>query len=77
MRELGIEKVLKHCNRIRECDDALGEFSDHEGNQDGPAWWAWNQGAEFFDRRCTQAILAHQNAIREWRKFQRLNTLRK
>ncbi len=70
------QQVMAHCAAVSYCDDRLGHYSDHEGNEEGPAYHHWEQGRESFELHCLRAIEDHKQAIAVWRKFARLNRKR-
>jgi len=61
---------------IRKIDDKLGQFSDHEGNEDGPTYHLWQLGKRRFAARCDEAIELHQRAIRLWKDARLINAKR-
>ena len=58
---------------IRVIDDKLGQFSDYEGNENGPTWYMWTRGVDKFELRCNQAIELHQRAIKIWEDARLIN----
>lgn len=77
MKKDDVTTGLKVSESIRKVDDALGYFSDYEGNEDGPTWYFWKKGVKAFDVQCERAISLHQDAIRAWRRARNLNAKRK
>lgn len=69
-------KALAHCEFVRYCDDRLGRYSDHEGDENGPTFHLWQKGDIDFEMHCLRAIEDHKKAITVWRKFLRLNAKR-
>jgi hypothetical protein len=70
------QKALAMCDSIRECDDRIGRYSDHEGNKDGPTYYFWAQGKTKFEEHALRAIHDHQLALKAWRKALKLNDKR-
>ena len=58
------KRILKLCNEVRELDDSLGRFSDHEGSTNGPTWQAFKDG--YLARRALEAIQLHRHAVFLW-----------
>jgi len=69
-REEQRKRVLKLCTEIQKIDDALGQFSDYEGQEDGPTWHAFKDG--YLARRALEAIQLHRDAISVWGKLYNL-----
>lgn len=67
--EWNLEALL---TAVQVCDDRIGRYSDHEGNEEGPTFYHWKQGREAFQRHCDRAIGDHQEAIKVFRRFKRL-----
>lgn len=65
------KRVHKLCDEMRENDDALGRFSDHEGGCEGPTWQAFKDG--YLSRRALEAISLHRKAIDLWGKLYNLD----
>jgi len=63
-REEQRRRVLKLCTEIQKTDDALGQFSDYEGEDNGPTWDAYKNG--YLARRALEAIQLHRKAIAIW-----------
>jgi hypothetical protein len=70
-------KALAICAQVQRCDDRLGMYSDHEGDENGPAFAFWLKGRRDFELHCLRAIEDHKQAIQVWRAFIKLNRGRK
>lgn len=68
------QAVLKLCAQKRDNDDALGQCSDHEGDDEGPTFYIWQNvvGKEYEEHLLNQIAL-HQKNIKLLRKLIRLN----
>lgn len=62
---------------VRACNDRLGRYSDHEGNEDGSTFYFWRKGPAAFEKQCERAIRDHESAISAWRSLQHANNLRR
>jgi hypothetical protein len=68
--------VLKECAKIQEIDDALGKRSDHEGDENGPTWYLWNQDPRDFELIAQEQINNHHRAVYHWTKLRSMNRRR-
>lgn len=68
--------ILELCDDIRQANDRLGMFSDHEGDENGSTYHFWQQGPGEFEVSCQIAIEGHQRAIKAWRKIRTANLRR-
>lgn len=66
-------KVQSAMDVVRQHNDKLGQYSDHEGNESGSTFYFWDQGKDSFEEQCERAIEDHKAAITAWRKIRRLN----
>ena len=71
------EIVLEWCEEVRKCDDQIGRYSDHEGEESGPTWYMWQSGYETFKYACSRALADHKQAIHVWEQLQKLNEARR
>lgn len=69
-------EVLAMCESIRECDDMLGQASDHEGDEAGPTFHMWGLGQQRFADHADALIEWHRRAIYRLTKAKRLNARR-
>ncbi len=69
--------ALKLCAEINKLDDVLGQYSDYEGDEDGPTFKLWEDGYWAFKRRCAKARAEHAAAISAWKRFEKFNELRR
>lgn len=69
-------QVLAMCRAINALDDALGKFSDYEGDESGPTYYLWKKGVHTFNVKADEAIELHRRAIKEWQAARALNKRR-
>jgi hypothetical protein len=60
--------IKRFAAQVRKLDDQLGQFSDYEGDADGPTFYVFKMGKERWERRCEQAAELHEQAARLWRR---------
>jgi hypothetical protein len=73
-----IQKMaVRYFREVQANDDRLGQYSDHEGNEDGPSFFLWTQGYTTFKKHCERSIRDHEKAIETMKKLQKLNEARK
>lgn len=68
MSKMDLEDYL---TAVQVCDDRIGRYSDHEGDENGPTFYHWKKGMEGFMDHCDRAIADHYEAVMVWRKFKR------
>ncbi len=66
-------ELLIEFDKVRDCDDKIGAYSDHEGNDDGPTAYMWYQGKSAFRKHCQRAIDDHAKAVQIWEHLMRMN----
>jgi hypothetical protein len=71
-----METPLSEFENVRLINDRLGMYSDHEGDESGSTYMFWVEGRESFESHSERAIEDHQQAIKVWRRLQRLNRKR-
>lgn len=70
------KEVMAACASVNAADDRLGSRSDHEGDENGPTYHAWQQGRAYFARYVESTIKMHERAIDALLAASRLNQRR-
>ncbi len=66
-------QLMRLCEALRVCNDQLGKYSDHEGDENGSTWHFWQMGKSRFDMYAARAIADHKAAIGVWKELRALN----
>lgn len=69
--------LLDLCRQIQMVDDRLGQYSDYEGDENGPTHHLFANGYKSFSSACDRAIKDHSDAIVAWKRLKKFNEARK